>query len=286
MTKNNLTKSEIERILSLVSGQSAEKRFVRQKKLNLLQQLRYNFIVSKISRGIPLQYFEKTAAFYGNDFAVNKNVLVPRPETETLVAVAIAELENIAREKDNINVIDIGTGSGCIILSVYNFVKQKLNSDKFSKINFFATDLSKKALTVAKKNAQRQKANIKFLNCDLLENVNLPKKFDLVIANLPYLKPDFTDQNKALAYEPAMALDGGKDGLEIIFRLLESLKNRLAESGTAFLEIDPDQADMIKTKFADWFKITRLKDLNGRVRFIKVIQNVKRKTYNYVSLCD
>lgn len=273
MTKNNLTKSEIERILFLVSGRSAEERFVKEKKLNLLQQLRYNFIVSKISHGVPLQYFEKTAAFYGSNFAVNKNVLVPRPETETLVDVAITKLENIAREKDKINIIDIGTGSGCIILSIYNFVKQKLANNKFSKINFFATDLSKKALTVAKKNAKRQKADIKFLNCDLLENPNLPKKFDLVTANLPYLKPNFAAQNKALVHEPAIALDGGKDGLEIIFRLLESLKNRLAESGTAFLEIDPDQADIIETKFADRFKITRLKDLNGRVRFVKVIKN-------------
>ncbi len=250
-----------------MSGQSAEERFVKEKKLNLLQQLRYNFIVSKISRGVPLQYFEKTAAFYGNDFAVNKNVLVPRPETETLIAASIEKLNDIALEKDEINVVDVGTGSGCVAISIFKDFSKKKNNKR---INFFATDLSKKALAVAKKNALFHRAEIKFVKCDLLDSPQLPAKFDLVLANLPYLKPDFHKLNRRLRFEPALALDGGKDGLEIIFRLLESLEKKLSDSGVAFLEIDPSQVEMIEKNYSNIFKITRLKDLNGRIRFFRI----------------
>ncbi len=267
MIKDKLSNVEKQRIFSLVGGQTVEQMFLERKKLNLLHRLKYSFIASQVARGIPVQYFEKKAAFYGNDFIVTKNVLVPRPETETLVATAIEELNGISGKKDEINVIDVGTGSGCIAISIFKEFSKNKN------INFFATDLSKKALVIAKNNALLHQAKISFVRCDLLDSSQLPEKFDLVVANLPYLKPNFADQNKALKYEPAMALDGGKNGLEIIFKLLESLKERLSDSGVAFLEIDPSQVEMIEKKYSNIFKITRLKDLNNRVRFVKINQN-------------
>lgn len=267
MIKDKLSNIEKQRIFSLVGGQTAEQMFLESKKLNLLHRLKYNFVASQVARGIPVQYFEKKAAFYGNDFIVTKNVLVPRPETETLVATAIDKLNGIYQDKDEINVVDVGTGSGCIAISTFKeFSKNKNNK----KINFFATDLSKKALAIAKKNALLQRAEIKFVRCDLLNSSQLPEKFDLILANLPYLKPNYQKSNDRLKYEPSMALNGGKDGLEIIFSLIDSFDKRLSRSGTAILEIDPEQADMIESKYRGRFKITRIKDLNDRVRFVKI----------------
>jgi release factor glutamine methyltransferase len=128
--------------------------------------------------------------------------------------------------------------------------------------------MSKKALEVAQKNAKFHKVKINFLKSDLLSSPRLPKKFDLILANLPYLpSADIVPEN-SIYYEPRLALDGGRDGLDLIKKLIIELPKRLTENGLAILEIDPRQ----KTKIAELaqksaLKIEFQKDLNNRTRF-------------------
>jgi release factor glutamine methyltransferase len=198
-------------------------------------KLRFDQAVKKRVRGVPLPYIIGHQRFYGLNFFVTPAVLIPRPETEALVDAAVAELKNVrTKERKNIKVVDIGTGSGCIIiplcLSVYPFIR--------SSVHFFATDISAAALAVAKKNAKLHGVarEIKFLHGDLIKP--LKQKPDLIVANLPYLKPRALKTNPVLSQEPAGALIGGSDGLKQYKRLFNQIKERKWEKLQIIFEID------------------------------------------------
>lgn len=199
--------------------------------------------IRRRKKGEPVAYIVGHKEFYGLDFKVNKNVLIPRPESELLVEETIKFLktESYKLKATSLNIIDIGTGSGCIVISLANFLQ---TTDYGLQTKLFAADVSEKALRVAKFNAKKHGVNkhIKFYHSDLFENKRLPKKFDLIIANLPYLKPDY----KNLDYEPRLALDGGKGGLKVVRKLLDKLSEKLISGGIALLEIDNDQPENVK----------------------------------------
>jgi len=217
--------------------------------------------------------------FYGRDFLVTKDTLIPRPETELLVEQL---LDEIARNKETTNgmidIIDIGTGSGDIIITLAQETKtMSLKND----IRFFALDISSAALRVAEKNAARhdEEEAITFLESDLLENFPLSEEKNrhaMIAANLPYLSTDIYDASDpdVRDYEPKGALLSGHDGLDHYRRLIKELSRLLTcyASLTVFFEISPEQSTTLKDIIEEAFPRSALslfQDLSGRDRLIQ-----------------
>lgn len=201
--------------------------------------------LKRIKRKEPIQYIIGYAEFYGLRFKVNKNVLIPRPETENLVEATLNWLKQNNKKWNNrrkLKIIDIGTGSGCIIISLVN---ELMNIFDLSNFQFFATDISTKALKVASENAKRilgeNAKRISFVKSDIFSNRHILGKirWNIVVANLPYisekeynlLPPHIKD------YEPRNALLGGKTGYEFVEKLIKELPRHLDKKGVAFLEL-------------------------------------------------
>jgi len=189
----------------------------------------FNNLVRRRATSEPLAYILKKKEFWSKNFFVNRNTLIPRPETELLCENVI----KIFRNK-NLHVLDMGTGSGCIILSILTELKEAKG---------VGIDISKKAIKVAKKNSNKLGLNkrIKFFNKSL-EDIH-GYKFDLIVSNPPYIK---TSDIKSLSedikrFEPIIALDGGKDGLDVIKKVIYKSKTILKRLGWLALEIGSGQ---------------------------------------------
>ena len=217
-----------------------------------------------------------TKAFYGYDFIVNDSVLIPRPETEILVDEALKSISN----DDTIDaVFDVGTGSGCVLISIFNELKKCQNKNITS---FYGLDISQSALSIALQNADKHSAKeIKFIHSDLLEfflKQNVKFKNILILANLPYLTPDEITSAPSIQKEPVLALDGGEDGLAYYIRLITQIKE-LIEGGKkfiAYMEISPWQVIILKRKISellDGVIVEVVKDFSGRERFIRLFNN-------------
>lgn len=181
----------------------------------------------------PIAYLRGTREFYGLQFRVDKRVLVPRPDTETLVDVALARSSHVSM---CMRQLDLCTGSGCVAIAM---AKQRPTAQ------VVATDISADALTVARDNALRLGAyNVAFAQGDLFEPVIEARRFDVITANPPYiasadiagLMPDVRE------HEPKLALDGGADGLDLVRRIVEAAPNHLEPGGVLALEIDSKEA--------------------------------------------
>jgi release factor glutamine methyltransferase len=185
----------------------------------------FNKLINRRSAREPLAYILKEKEFWSKSFFVNKNTLIPRPETELLCDIIIKKIKN-----ETSYILDIGTGSGCILLSILSEIK---------KAKGIGIDVSKKAIEVAKKNSNNLKLNqrAKFFTKSL-NNIR-DYKFDLVVSNPPYIK---TSDIKNLSedvrkFEPKIALDGGKDGLDVITKVIYKSKTILKNLGLLALEI-------------------------------------------------
>lgn len=229
--------------------------------LSKLEESKYKKYISRRAKSEPVAYIINKKEFYGLDFYVNKNVLIPRPETELLVEECLKICKNASQRVQV--VVEIGTGSGCVAIAVA----------KNLSVNIIATDISNKTLRVAKKNAKIHKVDnkIKFIKNDLLSGIKNIKP-DIVIANLPYLTPVQYKNNPDLKYEPKNALVGGIDGLEYIKKLLQQISKLKYKPKYVLLEIDPEQKSKIKKiPFGiGKVKIKFVKDLNGRDRVVVV----------------
>jgi release factor glutamine methyltransferase len=221
------------------------------------QAARYDAAVERRAAGEPVAYIRGIKEFFGLAFAVDKRALIPRPETERLVEVATAEvlrrLTAAPRGPDDppIRIADIGTGSGAVAVALIVALRRQGVRDEFS---VFATEVSPEALELARENAVGHAAadHLRFVEADLLPPyVEAP--FDLVVANLPYVRSDVVPTLPiAASFEPRLALDGGPDGLGVIRRLLERLTDgALAEDGEALLEIGADQEEAIGAAVAE-----------------------------------
>jgi release factor glutamine methyltransferase len=212
--------------------------------------------------GEPVVFILGRKEFLGHDFIVNPSVLTPRPETELLVEWAIRWLS----QRPDASVIDVGTGSGAIAIGVALSTPPTVSTS--------AIDVSEDALAVARANADRLcPGRISFRTGDLLADVQGP--IDLVLANLPYLRPDQIDGNRDLVAEPRLALDGGQQGLELIDRLIGQLPGKLAASGAAALEIDPTQSAAVADRLAAALPgaaIAVHRDLAGLDRFVTAVR--------------
>ncbi len=221
-----------------------------EKIITAAQARRFFALIKQRSRHTPLAYLTGHKEFYGLDFKVTKDTLVPRPESELMVDEALAAID-----KQTV-LIDIGTGSGCLIIST-------LKRSPIKPAEAIAVDISKKALAVAKQNARRHELSkrIAFKKSDLLSALSFNRKTPLLIlANLPYLTPEQMKET-SIKHEPKSALAAGRDGLLYYRRLAKQLKVIL--NYTLLCEINPGQRNGFKKIFPTAvFK----EDLSGKAR--------------------
>jgi release factor glutamine methyltransferase len=244
LSKNKSIKNlelESELLLSLAIKKNRE--FILtwpELKINLNQEKKYFLLLKKRLDNTPFAYLKGSKEFYGLNFIVNKNVLIPRPETEIMVEEILKKIDN-----KKTAFIDIGTGTGAVIISLIKNIPKNLLKNK----KFFAIDVSAKALGVAKKNSKKHKVEkkIKFIKNNLLDNLSLDGDFEkiFILANLPYLTKSQIKSTSCLKKEPCLALDGGKDGLMLYFKLFEQLK-KIKKPLEIFCEINPEQVEKIK----------------------------------------
>ncbi len=252
--------------------------------LNRQQFNKLKNLIKRRKKGDPIAYLVGQKEFYGFNFFVNKNVLVPRPETELIVE----EVLKIINPNLETQIIDVGTGSGCIIISVAIEFKKKHGN--VGGVKFFAVDISPEALKVARKNANvfNLGNRIKFLKGDLLSSLKFSgqgrrqlvfqkseiiKNDIIIIANLPYLTPRQIKESPSIQAEPRLALEAGHDGLKYYRLILAQIKRKKLFSAKILFEIDPSQVQGIKKIIFNYLpkaKIEIIKDLAGFDRVVKL----------------
>lgn len=213
--------------------------------------------LEKLQKGLPVQYIVGSTNFYGYEIKVNENVLIPRFETEELVEKTIGYIKKLFNGK--IQIVDLGTGSGCISIAL----KKEIDA------SITAVDISKKALEVAKENALKNDVSIEFLQGNMLEPLN--KRYDVIISNPPYIGETEEIMDIVKNNEPKEALYAPNDGLYFYEIILKDAHKYLKDKFLIAFEIGYKQADKIKKivlKYFDNSKIIVEKDLQGRDRFI------------------
>ena len=223
-----------------------------EKEIDELMKARFDALLERRRLREPLNYIIGKREFYSNNFLVNHDVLIPRPETELIIDVAKKYID-----KDVKNIIDIGTGSGVIAITL------KLI---FPNINITASDISEDALKIAKRNAEIHKVKLDFVLSDALQNIQ--NNFQMIVTNPPYVKSSFIEDDLSLAYEPRRALDGGKSGLEVIKKILKEAKEKIDTGGLIIMEHGFDQAEDVKSiaKKYNFDCLCNIKDINDHPR--------------------
>jgi release factor glutamine methyltransferase len=222
------------------------------KKINIA----FNKDIEKINNGIPIQYIAKSQFFYDQNFYVDESVLIPRPETEELVSHVI-RLEKGDKKK---NVLDIGTGSGCIAISLF----------KHLEANVFGIDSSKAAIKIANKNNKLIENQGRFIHLGI-EEYNPEINFDVIVSNPPYISINDkkrVDEN-VLRHEPHEALFVDKDPLYFYRKILIFCKNYLNRKGNMYFEINDKYVNELGVLFSDYdYKF--INDIYGKKRFLFV----------------
>lgn len=211
--------------------------------------------------GRPLWYVIGDTDFCGYTIKVDERVLIPRPETEELVTMALDEVKSGAK------ILDLCTGSGAIAITVAKELEKK-----GVKASVTASDISAEALELARENALANGADVRFVQSDLLENI--PEKFDLIISNPPYIPSADIEllQREVRDYEPRLALDGGADGLDIYRRIAETAMSHLPPEGVLLMEVGIGEAQEIVKLFKDNTYAMIAQDFNGVDRYVKIIK--------------
>ena len=258
--KFNSAKLDAELILSKILGLSREKILLNlNDKINDKVFENFNYYLKLRKQNRPIAHILGFKDFWKYKFKVDKNVLIPRPETELIIEQVLKNLPKLS----NKNILDIGTGSGCIIISI---IKERENCKAT------AIDKSLKALKVAKLNAEMHHVlkKIKFLNIDV--DKYFANKYDLIVSNPPYIKnSELLSLNEDIKFnEPKLALLGGCSGLEIFFRIVKKSKKLLKRNGKLILEIGHKQGKELKKylKLNGFNQIKIYKDLSGKNRCI------------------
>lgn len=242
LKKNNIENASLEAevLIRFVYGWDRNKYFlnIKESMTKTDQETLYKLICRRISHE-PLQYITGTQDFYGREFLVNSDVLIPRPETELLVECVVTEAENVW-SNHSLKVVDIGTGSGAIALTV---ALERPNWDVQT------VDISTKAIETAKRNAEQLKADVTFHQGDLL-NPFIKKniEFDIIISNPPYIPSyDVLElMSEVKDYEPNLALDGGRDGLDYYREIIQQSETTLKKPGIIAFEVGINQAEDVK----------------------------------------
>lgn len=249
--------------------------------LNKAQEAKLGRFLARRKNNEPLAYILGHKEFYGLDFKVTLNTLIPRPETELLVEIALKKIEEERGRNKKISIMDVGTGSGNIIISIASNTKIK----KQNAIKFYATDISGKALRVAKCNAKKNRVDkkIKFIQADLLDVFIKNDKYKIsdtnliIAANLPYLSREIYSSAMidVKDFEPKIALYSKKEGLAYYEKLLSQIKklkrNYHFLRVSCFLEFSPEQKTKIKKLIENNFPASLVKfqkDLAGKWRVV------------------
>lgn len=193
-------------------------------------------------KGEPVAYLLGRKEFWNLEFVVDRNVLIPRPETEHIVEAALEWLQNFKNK--NVKVLDLGTGSGCIGLALlHELLKNSASLSAEEAPNFTLSDLSVGALAVARLNAERlvPQRTIRMIESHWFEAFDPSERFDLIVSNPPYVEVEGGHTPDALAYEPQHALYSGPDGLDAYYEIIGDLPERLAEHGCFVGEIGASQ---------------------------------------------
>ena len=228
---------------------------------NVLNDL--NIALSELKTGKPYQQILGETEFYGFQFFVDENVLIPRPETEELLEIAIHEIQNSKFKVQGLKILDIGTGSGIIPIVL---------KKKFPNADISAIDFSEKALEMAKKNAEFHQVEINFLHQDYL-NENLTEMYDVIISNPPYIgiEEAVEIEDSVKCFEPQMALFSPTSNALIFYeKIAKDCKNHLSKNGLLFLEINQKLGIETKNLFVGVLsEVELVKDLSGNERFVR-----------------
>lgn len=218
----------------------------------------YKKLIEKRAAHIPLQHLTGEQEFMGHRFLVSPDVLVPRQDTEVLVEEAAKRL------RAGMKVLDLCTGSGCIIISLCL---------ECPGIEAYGSDISDRALQIAVKNAKINQTEIQFSRGNLFEAVSGP--FDMIVSNPPYIPSRVIDglMEEVREHEPLLALDGGEDGLSFYRRIAEEGRRHLKDSGFLFLEIGHDQSEAVRYILEEdgYEEIHIVKDLAGQTRVVHAV---------------
>ncbi len=285
-SSRNIDSLDLELLISYIIHKSRE--FVLahpEKKISTTNIQKLTQLIERRIKGEPLAYILGEKEFYGLKFKVNKNVLVPRPETELIVDLTLKFILGTQHKTSKTKIIDIGTGSGNIIISIVKTIEHaQLPS---SNLYFLGIDISDKALITAKQNARLHQVynKIKFIKGDLLSSLIQNSRFKIqdskiiILANLPYLNAKWknllkSNDSKSLNFEPKLAFKGGFDGLDIYRRLANQIKlwknKNKPELIHLFCEIDCTQKDKIKKIFSFAHKIKLHQDLSQKWRVCEI----------------
>lgn len=243
-------------LFSHATGLTRQKYFLEQKtEIDEISLYKYQEILLQRSKRVPTQYIIGEQEFMGLNFWVNENVLIPRQDTETLVDEALKVIPSGSR------VLDICTGSGCIIISLAKLGQGIMGT---------GVDISSGALNVAIENASRLEVNVDFIESDLFEKVT--GKYNAIVSNPPYIRTaDIEDlEPEVKSFEPRIALDGTADGLYFYRSIISNAADYLLEGGSLLFEIGYDQGEDVANlmKEAKFMDVKVIKDLAGNDRVV------------------
>ena len=235
---------------------------VGEELINKEQLDMFSKVIIRLLNEEPIQYILNTTSFYGLDFICTPSALIPRPETEELVDWILKS------EKNKISILDIGTGTGCIPISL-----AKNNTD----YTVSALDISDVALELAKDNTQKNEVDISFISADIFSYIS-EKKYDLIVSNPPYVRnlEKIKIQNNVLNFEPPLALFVDDDDPLVFYRaILEFAKSNLSEKGSVYFEINENLFNEMESLLASYrfSEIELKKDVFGKYRFIRGLKS-------------
>ena len=266
--KNVLSKNNIEdnviitrELLAFVLG--VEKQYLvihLEDELNAEDYKKFKENINKLINGKPLQYITNNQEFMGLNFFVNENVLIPQPDTEIIVEETLKKCKELLLKNGKIKILDLCTGSGAIAVSLSIFLGDEAE--------VFASDISTKALEVAKYNNGKNNTNVRFIESNLFENIQ-EQKFNIIVSNPPYIRSDVINKlSKQVQNEPHLALDGGEDGLKFYKKIIEQACNYI-ENGYLILEIGYDQKEDVENLLKEnknYSEIKTIQDFSGNDR--------------------
>lgn len=250
-----MTEKEI--LLTSILNCSRTSLYTERISFNPKQSERFSKALSLRAQGIPLQYILGETEFFGLKFKVDIRVLIPRPETEILVETVIKQ-SSVASHQSPVEILELGTGSGCIAVSLAKFLPQ-------AKIT--AVDISSDALSAAKENAllNRIEERINFVQSNLFSSPELSgRSYGLIVSNPPYIPAeDIKGLQREISYEPRIALDGGSDGLDFFRRIIAGAPQFLKNDGLLIVEMGYNQL----------FEIKNIFDKTGNFEIIEVVKD-------------
>lgn len=221
-------------------------------------------------RGKPIQYIKGVETFFGRDFKVNENVLIPRYETEELVENILYRIDDYFADYEKITLCDVGTGSGAIATSL---------ALEEPRLQVYATDISHEAVEVAKDNAKSLKAEVEFLIGDMLQPLLEKKiKVDIFVSNPPYIPQEQKIEAMVKDNEPHVALFGGSDGLYFYRKIFQEIEPLLHERALLAFEMGFDQRELMEEALLEYFPNDRheiIKDINGKDRMLFIYRNLE-----------